>query len=296
MKVCQNKKEKTMRIELAKTAGFCFGVKRAVEKVYEQVRGRQDSKIYTYGPIIHNEEVIRDLQKQGVEVIHSEEDLEKIGQGVVVIRSHGVSRRIYDLLEKKNMACIDATCPFVKKIHRIVADESEKGSHIVIIGNSIHPEVEGIRGWAKDRVSVIQSAEEANRFRIEDEGRKVCIVAQTTFNYNKFKELVEIIDKKGYDIIVLNTICNATKERQEEARRIAGRVEAMVVIGDRRSSNTQKLFEICKNECLNTYYIQTLDDLDMNQLRSVETVGITAGASTPNNIIEEVQNYVRINF
>ncbi len=282
-----------MHTELAKTAGFCFGVKRAVETVYEQIRRHGDQKIYTYGPIIHNEEVIKDLRKQGVEVIHCEEDLEKIDEGIVVIRSHGVSRRIYELLEERNLTCIDATCPFVKKIHRIVDEESRKGSHIVIIGNGDHPEVEGIRGWAKERVSVIQSAEEAKRFQASEEGRKVCIVAQTTFNYNKFKDLVEIIDKKGYDIIVLNTICNATKERQEEACRIAGRVDAMVVIGDRRSSNTQKLFEICKNECLNTYYIQTLDDLDMNQLRSVETVGITAGASTPNNIIEEVQRLCR---
>ena len=285
-----------MNVELAKTAGFCFGVKRAVETVYEQARCHKSRKIYTYGPIIHNEEVIKDLQKQGVEVIRSEEELEGLDDGVVVIRSHGVARHIYDLIEKKNITCVDATCPFVKKIHRIVDEESKKGSHIVIIGNSSHPEVEGIRGWSKERVSVIQSAEEAEHFRMEEEGRKVCVVAQTTFNYKKFKELVEILDKKGYDIIVLNTICNATKERQEEARRIAGRVEAMVVIGDSRSSNTQKLFEICKNECLNTYYIQTLDDLDVNQLRSVETVGITAGASTPNIIIEEVQNYVRINF
>ena len=285
-----------MHIELAKTAGFCFGVKRAVETVYEQIRCHEDRKIYTYGPIIHNEEVIKDLRKQGVQVLHSEEDIQKIEDGVVVIRSHGVSRRIYDLLEEKNLTCIDATCPFVKKIHRIVDEESRKGSYIVIIGNGSHPEVEGIRGWAGEQASVIQTAEEAERFQVPETGRKVCIVAQTTFNYNKFKDLVEIIDKKGYDIIVLNTICNATKERQEEACRIAGRVDAMVVIGDRRSSNTQKLFEICKNECLNTYYIQTLDDLDMNQLRSVETVGITAGASTPNNIIEEVQNNVRINF
>ena len=278
-----------MHIELAKTAGFCFGVKRAVETVYEQVRCHEDRKIYTYGPIIHNEEVIKDLRKQGVQVLHSEEDIRKIDDGVVVIRSHGVPRRIYDLLEERNLTCIDATCPFVKKIHRIVDEESRRGSHIVIIGNGSHPEVEGIRGWVKDQVSVIQTAEEAEHFRVRETGRKVCVVAQTTFNYNKFKDLVEIIDKKGYDIIVLNTICNATKERQEEACRIAGRVDAMVVIGDRRSSNTQKLFEICKNECLNTYYIQTLDDLDMNQLRSVETVGITAGASTPNIIIEEVQ-------
>ena len=169
-----------MHTELAKTAGFCFGVKRAVETVYEQIRRHGDQKIYTYGPIIHNEEVIKDLRKQGVEVIHCEEDLEKIDEGIVVIRSHGVSRRIYELLEERNLTCIDATCPFVKKIHRIVDEESRKGSHIVIIGNGDHPEVEGIRGWAKERVSVIQSAEEAKRFQASEEGRKVCIVAQTT--------------------------------------------------------------------------------------------------------------------
>ena len=285
-----------MNVELAKTAGFCFGVKRAVDTVYEQVRNHKGEKIYTYGSIIHNEEVIKDLARQGVEVIQSEEELQSIDEGVIIIRSHGVARNICDMIEAKHLTCVDATCPFVKKIHKIVAEESRKGAYIIIIGNGAHPEVEGTRGWAGDQVSVIQTAEDARAFTLANESQKVCIVSQTTFNYKKFKDLVEIISKKRYDIIVLNTICNATKERQEEARRIAGRVDAMVVIGDKRSSNTQKLFEICKEECLNTYYIQTLGDLDMNQLRSVETVGITAGASTPNNIIEEVQNNVRINF
>lgn len=285
-----------MKVELAKTAGFCFGVKRAVETVYEQVEKHQGEKIFTYGPIIHNEEVIKDLRNHGVEVLNNEEELKKVDADVVVIRSHGVAKYIYDIMEERGITCVDATCPFVKKIHRIVADESKKGSYIVIVGNGEHPEVEGIRGWAGNQVSVVQTKEDAESFELPDKDQKVCIVAQTTFNYNKFKELVEIISKKRYDIVVLNTICNATKERQTEARQIAARVDAMVVIGDKRSSNTQKLFEICKEECLNTYYIQTLDDLDINQLRSVETVGITAGASTPNKIIEEVQNNVRINF
>lgn len=296
LNITKKEKERNVKVELAKVAGFCFGVKRAVEVVYEQVRRYEGQKIYTYGPIIHNEEVVKDLAKQGVEVIHSEEELAQIREGVVVICSHGVAKRVYDCMEEKGIIYVDATCPFVKKIHDIVAKESEKGSHIVIIGDGAHPEVEGTRGWAGDQADVIQTHEEARQFVHKNESQKLCIVSQTTFNYNKFKDLVEIIEEKGYDIIVLNTICNATKERQEEARRIARRVDAMVVIGDKRSSNTQKLFEICKNECLNTYYIQTLDDLDMNQLRSVETVGITAGASTPNIIIEEVQNYVRINF
>ena len=285
-----------MKVELAKTAGFCFCVKRAVETVYEQVAEHVDKKIYTYGPIIHNEEVIKDMEKKGVVVLHTLEELKEIREGIVIIRSHGVPKYVYDILETRQITCVDATCPFVKKIHKIVSEESGKNSHIIIIGNSSHPEVEGIRGWAGQDVTVIQTAEEARMFELADRNKKICIVSQTTFNYNKFKELVEIISEKGYDIIVLNTICSATKERQEEARDIAGRVDAMIVIGDKRSSNTQKLFEICSNACADTYYIQTLDDLDMNQLRSVETVGITAGASTPKKIIEEVQNNVRINF
>ncbi len=285
-----------MNVELAKTAGFCFGVKRAVDTVYQQIEQYRGEKIFTYGPIIHNEEVIKDLRSHGVEVLNDEEELKTADADVVVIRSHGVAKYIYDILEERGITCVDATCPFVKKIHKIVAEKSAEGSYIVIVGNGEHPEVQGIRGWAGEQVTVVQTAEDAERFELPDKDQKVCIVAQTTFNYNKFKELVEIISKKRYDIVVLNTICNATKERQTEARQIAARVDAMVVIGDKRSSNTQKLFEICKEECLNTYYIQTLDDLDINQLRSVESVGITAGASTPNKIIEEVQNNVRINF
>ena len=285
-----------MNVELAKTAGFCFGVKRAVDTVYQQIEQYRGEKIFTYGPIIHNEEVIKDLRSHGVEVLNDEEELKTADADVVVIRSHGVAKYIYDILEERGITCVDATCPFVKKIHKIVAEKSAEGSYIVIVGNGEHPEVQGIRGWAGEQVTVVQTQEDAERFELPDKDRKVCIVAQTTFNYNKFKELVEIISKKRYDIVVLNTICNATKERQTEARQIAARVDAMVVIGDKRSSNTQKLFEICKEECLNTYYIQTLDDLDINQLRSVESVGITAGASTPNKIIEEVQNNVRINF
>ena len=285
-----------MNVELAKTAGFCFGVKRAVDTVYQQIEQYRGEKIFTYGPIIHNEEVIKDLRSHGVEVLNDEEELKTADADVVVIRSHGVAKYIYDILEERGITCVDATCPFVKKIHKIVAEKSAEGSYIVIVGNGEHPEVQGIRGWAGEQVTVVQTPEDAERFELPDKDQKVCIVAQTTFNYNKFKDLVEIIMKKSYDVSVLNTICNATKERQTEAQSIAETVDAMIVIGDKHSSNTQKLFEICRKACNNTYYIQTLGDLDLNQLGSVETVGITAGASTPNNIIEEVQNNVRIIF
>lgn len=282
-----------MEIRLAKTAGFCFGVKRAVEKVYEQIE--KGKKIYTFGPIIHNEAVVADLERKGVEVIEDVESLRKIKEGSVVIRSHGVSREIYDILTKQELECIDATCPFVKKIHRIVEKESGEEKQIIIIGNDSHPEVEGIKGWCQNAAIVIESASQAQNLKLP-ENQKVCTVSQTTFNYNKFQELVEIISKKGYDINVVNTICNATEERQTEAAAIAEEVDAMIVIGGTHSSNTRKLFEICKEKCENTFYIQTLDDLYGKLPGGIGSVGITAGASTPNNIIEEVQNYVRINF
>ena len=284
-----------MRVVRAKTAGFCPGVKRAVEMVYEQVRKNGGTKIYTYGPIIHNEEVVKDLRSKGVLVIEDEEGLDRVDEGIIVIRSHGVERRIYEKLKSKDLTIVDATCRFVKRIHDIVREESESGRFILIIGNPGHPEVIGIRGWAGERSAVVQNVEDVENFPI-NRGEKVCVVSQTTFNYNKFKDLVEIISKKSYDVNVVNTICNATKERQAEALDIARHADAMIVIGDKHSSNTQKLYEICERECKATYYIQTLDDLNLNQLRSVETVGITAGASTPNNIIEEVQNNVRIIF
>ena len=281
-------------IKVAKTAGFCFGVKRAVEKVYEQVKlGKKN--VYTFGPIIHNEEVVGDLEAKGVRVLENRSDLEVIEEGTIVIRSHGVPRDIYKLIEEKGLECVDATCPFVRKIHRIVEKESKNGCHIVIIGNDNHPEVEGIKGWCQGPVTVISTEEEAENLVISD-GKKLCIVSQTTFNYNKFKDLVEILEKKRYDRIVLNTICSATQERQNEAKIIAGSVDTMLVIGGKNSSNTQKLYEICKKECGNTYYIQTLVDLDSEMFQFSSYVGITAGASTPNKIIEEVQEHVRNEF
>ena len=274
---------------LAKSAGFCFGVKRAVDTVYEQT-GKKN--VYTFGPIIHNEEVVKDLEKKGVFVINTMEELDDITEGTVIIRSHGVSSAVYEALQKKGVEIVDATCPFVLKIHNIVKQESANGKQIVIIGNEKHPEVEGIMGWSKTQVHVVDTAEKAQNLQLDPQ-REVCIVYQTTFNYNKFKELVEIISEKGYNIIIRNTICNATEERQTEAREIAKRVDAMIVVGGSSSSNTRKLYEICKNECKDTYYIQTLNDLDMTSLGKADCIGITAGASTPNNIIQEVYTNVR---
>jgi len=281
-----------MKVKTAKTAGFCFGVKRAVDKVYELIENGV-SPIYTLGPIIHNEEVVSDFEKKGVTVI-TEADIPKLHEGTVVIRSHGVGRRIYDMLEAAGISFVDVTCPFVER-------ESRAGKQIIIFGDPSHPEVKGICGWCEGSCTVLRNREDAENF-VPDPGRIPCIVSQTTFNYNKFKELVEILCKKRYDNNVLNidnilnTICNATEERQKEAQSIAGEVDTMLVIGGRHSSNTQKLFEICKEECENTYYIQTPVDLDSEMFHHSSYVGITAGASTPKKIIEEVQEHVRIKF
>jgi len=288
-----------MRVKVAETAGFCFGVKRAVDKVYELIASGV-SPIYTLGPIIHNEEVVSDLEKKGVAVV-SEEELSMLSGGTVVIRSHGVGKAVYDKLERLGLSYVDVTCPFVLKIHRIVERESRAGSHIIIIGDKEHPEVKGICGWCLGGYTVIKNVQEAEDF-VPPAGKKLCVVSQTTFNYNKFQELVEILRKKRYDnnvlniLNILNTICNATEERQKEAGSIAGEVDTMLVIGGRHSSNTQKLFEICKKECGNTYYIQTPVDLDSEMFQCSSFVGITAGASTPKKIIEEVQEHVRIKF
>jgi 4-hydroxy-3-methylbut-2-enyl diphosphate reductase len=284
-----------MEVILAEHAGFCFGVTKAVETVYEQIEKNKGAQIYTFGPIIHNETVVGDLEKKGVKVINSAEELKDIHEGIIIIRSHGVTKEIHEILDNSGLTVIDATCPFVKRIHNIVAKESSEGKGIIVVGSADHPEVEGIVSYAGSDVYVCDSSESAEKFD-KNKDREYTLVAQTTFNRNKFKENVEIFENNGYNINVVNTICNATDERQSEAEGIASRADAMIVIGGAHSSNSRKLYEICQQRCKNTYFIHTTDDLHLELPKDTRIVGITAGASTPKNIIEEVQNYVRTNF
>ena len=276
-----------MTITLAESAGFCFGVKRAVDSVY-QLLEHQEKQVYTLGPIIHNEQVVNDLASKGVTVVSKPSEIENTKDGTLVIRSHGVSKNIIKNIQKNRISYEDATCPFVKKIHETVQTYSEKNYRIIIIGSKDHPEVQGILGWTNGRGIVVENETEADNFTIENDSEKICIVAQTTFNYKKFQELVEIFSKKGYDITAVNTICNATSTRQKEAEELAVRSDAMIVIGGKHSSNSRKLYEICKNQCENTFFIQTVDDLKGISFETFTSLGITAGASTPNNIIQEV--------
>lgn len=280
---------------MAKNAGFCFGVRRAVDRVYEQIRDNSGGPIYTYGLIIHNREVVKDLEERGVRVIHNEEELKQATLGTIIIRAHGVARCIHEKLVEMGLKVVDATCPYVRRIHQIVEKESREGKRIIVVGNQGHPEVLGIMGWASGAVDVVESELDA-AILAENLSDEACIVCQTTFNYSKFQDIVDIFQKKDYNGNVVNTICNATEERQLETRCIAKQVDAMIVIGDIHSSNTAKLLEISREECTNTYFVQTLKDLPLNLPETTTLIGITAGASTPNNIIEEVQNYVRTNF
>lgn len=282
-----------MKVELAKSAGFCFGVEKAVNTVYEEAK-KENEIVYTLGPIIHNEEVVKDMKKRGVEAVKIE-DLASLPKGTVIIRSHGVSRDVYNFVKNSGHRVVDATCPFVKKIHAIVSVQSGKGKTVVIIGNPDHPEVMGIKGWGDENTYAVENIEQFINLGLKKD-EEIIIVAQTTFNHKKFQEIIDKISLLGYDVRCFNTICNATQERQAEAKKIASNVDAMIVIGDKKSSNTGKLVEICQEECKNTVFIQTLEDLNYDALLSVDSVGITAGASTPKHIIEEVQNIVRSKF
>ena len=282
-----------MTIKLAEHAGFCFGVERAINTVYEQIN--TGKPIYTYGPIVHNEEVVRELGEKGVKVVPDEKAIDEIVPekgAVIIIRAHGIPERIYKKLEDKGFEVVDATCPFVKKIHKTVREKSEEGDEILIAGDPDHPEITGICGWSDGRNRVLKDVSDFESF-VPEEGKRYTLVFQTTFNRKKYQEIIEILQKKGYNVNVVNTICNATDERQRSAEALAAEADAMIVIGSSTSSNTRKLYEICRSRCEKTYYVHTPDELNMEEIKSADLVGITAGASTPQKLIEEVQNNVR---
>lgn len=271
-----------MEIILAKSAGFCFGVKLAVDCVYEKSK---QEKIYTYGPIIHNKNVVKDLEKQGVEIL---ENLDRDIDGKVIIRSHGVPPSVYNILKEKEIEYIDCTCPFVKKIHKIVSEKYSEGNEIIIVGNKEHPEIIGINGFCNNTGIIVNSIEEFNELELNKE-KQYILVSQTTFDTTKFFLLMQIVEKIE-NITVFNTICSATNDRQKEAIEIAQNVDYMIVLGDTLSSNTQKLFEISKKYCKNTFLCERIQDLQLNIFSNNVKIGITAGASTPPAIIKEAIN------
>lgn len=276
-----------MNIIVAQTAGFCFGVKRAVDMAYKQQNG---INTYTFGPIIHNDVVINKLRERGINPI---EHLEGHKVDTLIIRSHGVVPEIYEEAKRKSISLIDATCPYVKKIHKLVREYLNKGYKIIIIGNKAHPEVEGINGWANHQGIIIKDAEELKNLDIPKASTKYLLVAQTTYKKEVADAIAAYLEIEGYDYKYINTICNATKERQEEAKEIAQKVDCMLVIGSSYSSNTLKLYEICRTYCKDSYCITEADELTDEMIKGYENIGITAGASTPASVIDEVIEKLR---
>lgn len=270
-------------IEVAKTAGFCYGVKRAVDEVYRRLEAGE--KLATLGSIIHNPQVVGDLEKHGV---YSYDDPDKIPDGVIaVIRTHGVGKDTTEKLKQRHNGVIDLTCPFVEKIHKIVNEHYKKGYSIVIVGDKNHPEVKGINGWCNDSALIVYEPNE--QLFLELGNKPVCIVAQTTIKKEIFVQIVQIIKKTCQTTIVFDTICSATRNRQTEAEKIAKKSDAMIVIGGRESSNTAKLFEIARKYCPETFHIETFEEIPQKIYnKNNKKIGITAGASTPSRIIEEV--------
>lgn len=277
-----------MEVKIAKEAGFCFGVKRAMKMAWNELEN-QNTGIYALGPLIHNKQAVSKYEEKGLVTVESIEDVPQSNN--MIIRSHGVGEEIYDNATKRELNVIDTTCPFVKKIHRVVKREYEKGNKIIVIGDSKHPEVIGINGWCNNSAIIIKSMDELENIEL-DNSQKYCVVAQTTINLNLYKELKNYLTKHLKNVKFNNTICSATKVRQESARELSKEVDCMVVIGGTHSSNTQKLVQICK-EYVDTFAIETKDELDIDTLKKYNTVGITAGASTPDWIIEDVVNYIK---
>ena len=266
----------------AKDSGFCFGVKRAIEKTEEQIRLCQGEKIYTWGPLIHNQFVTDQLKQEGVEIIQSLEYASP--EDKVIVRSHGESESFFHEAVKRGITVVDATCPFVSKIHRLVKDAYEKGYRIVIVGDRMHPEVQGISGWCHDSAFIVNTPDEAEA--IEEE--HLFIVSQTTYKKENLDEIVQVLKDTNKDCVVNNTICNATTDRQQGCVRLAQQCDAMVIVGGKNSSNTRKLFEISKKYCKNSYFIEKIEDLPLQQLTKCNKIGIAAGASTPECVIKEV--------
>lgn len=271
-----------MSIKVAKTAGFCYGVKRAVDEVYRRVNGGE--KIATLGELIHNHTVIDDLEKKGV-VVYDSLPTHDDGR-TLVIRTHGVKKSIIDEAEARGIKYVDLTCPFVGKIHKIVNEHYKKGYKIIIVGDENHPEVIGINGWCDDSALIVYAGKDKIPENYAE--NDVCVVAQTTINKELFVEIVKNIKNTCKSVLVFDTICNATKDRQSEAAALSAESDVMLVIGGRKSSNTAKLFEIARAGCPEAYFIETCRQLPMQAISKNKKIGITAGASTPGCIIEEV--------
>ena len=272
-----------MKVIRAKHAGVCYGVERALDMA--QAAMMDDETTYTLGPLIHNPKVVEKLSAHGVQVAN---DVDDIDSGIVVIRSHGVEPSVLDCLNAKGLTVIDATCPHVAKAQRAAAELRDLGGTVLVIGRAEHPEVRGLCGHAGNAAVVVAGVDEIPAELSEPVG----IVVQTTESKEKLGAVVEALRSRGIEPVVKNTLCFATRQRQDSAAMLAEEVDAIVVIGGKNSSNTTHLFEICKAHCPRSFFVESVDELDAVWFDGCETVGVTAGASTPEDQIDEVVDYL----
>ncbi len=271
-----------MEVIIAENSGFCFGVERAINTTLENLETKTD--VCSLGPLIHNDQVVGYLDRKGLEVV---DDVNAVENKNLIIRSHGVPLKTYDIAEEKGNTVIDCTCPFVRSLQKKAKACYDEGLNVIIIGDRNHPEIIGIDGWCENNAFIVNSIEDIEKLPELD---SACVVVQTTMIEEKFNTLVEELKKNIDDLIVYNTICRATRERQESCDEVSRKVDAMVVVGGKSSSNTKKLAEISAMNCDNVYHIELASELDEEEFKKYKTVGLTAGASTPDWIIKEVYN------
>ena len=275
-----------MEIKIAKFSGYCYGVKRAMDLALEKLDETSEKKVYSLGPLIHNDQAMKKFTDKGLIV---EEDINKIEKNsTAIVRSHGLPKDFYDKMDIISTNVVDATCPFVKKIQDIVYENYKSGHGIILIGDKDHPEIRGIHGWSDNSSIIINSIEDVERFDFSED-RAYIVAVQTTYKLEKYLQIEKILKNRLKKVEFFNTICYATRERQDAARELSKTVDAMIVIGGKSSSNTKKLAEICSENCI-TFLIETAKDIDLEKISSFSTIGITAGASTPDFIIDEVKD------
>ena len=285
-----------MELIVGKTAGFCYGVKRAVDGAKEQLK--QNENLYGLGEIVHNQDVIKELENLGMQFIENIEE----AKGKTIIRAHGVPKQIYEEAEEKQIELIDYTCPKVLNIHQIVEEYANKGYYIFLLGNKKHPEIIGTLSYCGENKFIIEKEDDTMKAleTFENSGmKKILVISQTTYSLEKFYIVEEIIKNeipRDVEVVVKNTICQATEIRQKETEEIEKKVDAMIIIGGKNSSNTKKLYEIAKQYCKTVLFIENETELILDNIKSTDKVGIMAGASTPKESIEKVIEKLKINF
>lgn len=284
-----------MEVILGKSAGFCYGVKRAVDGAKHELKKAKGNTIYCLGEIVHNKQVIKDLEEKGLVFIENINE----SKGETIVRAHGIKKEIYRLAKKLKINLKDFTCPNVLKIHKIAEEHAKKGYYIFLCGNKNHPENIGTLSFCGDNVSVIETEEDvadAMNLLKKSKIEKLLVILQTTYSVERFKKIEKLIKEyipENVKLVIKNTICHATELRQKETEEIAKKVQYMIIIGGANSSNTKKLFEIGKTNCKNCVCIETVNDLDLNIINKYEKIGVMAGASTPQDLIEEVVNILK---